>query len=157
MSTPINSESAFKNVFCASVKKQGGYTFKIAASLMNGLPDLYCAMPGYIPLLLELKWMKIANGVFNRKIPYRPMQQEILNNCNKVYAKGKCDPVAFTLIGLDMKDGQFCLLYDPKYPAISNKELKNNCILIRNEEISITHLFSGHVPPYMEYIEEWQK
>lgn len=152
----MKNESDFKKIFCDSVTKQGGYTFKIASSIMNGLPDLYCAMPGYVPLLLELKYMKLPEGPFSRKIPYRPMQQEILNSCNKVYKKGNCGPVALTLIGLSMVDGDYCMLIDPKIPSISNKDVKNNLTIVRGE-IDIGRLFSGKVPAYIEYVEEWEK
>ena len=143
----MKNESDFKKVFCDSAHKHGGYTFKIAASIMNGLPDLYCAIPGYIPVLLELKWMKIPPGAFSKKIPYRPMQQEILSSCNRVYKKGNCGPVAFGLIGLSMEDGNFCMLIDPKFPSISSKDTDNKLTFIENNNhISIQNLFSGVVP-----------
>ena len=150
----MKNEAEFKKVFCDSVAKHGGYTFKIAGTMVNGLPDLYCAMPGYIPILLELKWMKLPDGAFSRKIPYRPMQQEIMKNCNKVYAKGNCGPVAMGLIGVSMNEGKFCMLVDPKIPSISNKDITNNLTLIENNDyISIQRLFNGNVPPYIDYIE----
>lgn len=142
----MNNEADFKKVFCDSVAKQGGYTFKIAMSSVSGLPDIYCAMPGFVPVLLEAKWMKnLPLGKFKRKIPYRPLQREILSNCNRVYAD-RFDYVAWGLIGMEIDEQKYCTLLKPGVEIITEKELINSLTIIKGEDIQIYPLFDLRVP-----------
>lgn len=82
----MKDETDFKQAFCDAVTRLGGFTFKIAMPVMPGLPDLYCVVPGYIPVLLEAKYIRDVPeiGKFKRKIPYRPLQQHYLKEAHKV-------------------------------------------------------------------------
>jgi hypothetical protein len=135
----MKNEADFKKAFCESVAEQGGYTFKIAMSMMNGLPDIYCAMPCYVPVLLEAKWIRDCGPTFKKKIPYRPMQREILSSANKVYPR----PTAgFGLIGIEYFDGnKYCLLMEPLVEIVTHKDILNDSVKIVNNQIDVGHLF----------------
>lgn len=141
----MNNEADFKKAFCNCAAKQGGYTFKIAMSTMSGLPDLYCIVPGYIPVLLEAKWMREVpeNGKFKRKIPYRPLQQDYLTNCNRVI-RGS----AWGLIGLDCGENKYVCLMDPQVPIITHDKLINpiDSMPIVGDMVDVIGLFEGVVP-----------
>ena len=76
--------------------------------MVVGVPDLYCIAPGYMPVLLEAKWMgDITAHNFNRKIPYSAMQ--------KVWIKAACkvqDYAAMGLIGFKFRDQTWCVLME---------------------------------------------
>lgn len=145
----MKNEADFKNVFCKSVEKQGGYTFKIAMSTVSGLPDLYCAMPGYAPVLLEAKWIKDCGPTFKRKIPYRPLQRDILNSANKASINSHKEKlIAYGLVGVEYYDGnKFCVLMPPQVQIISEEDIfRIGSRSIVNGEIDIERLFNLMVP-----------
>lgn len=74
------NEAKFKTLIKQSVKAQGGFALSLSAPMVSGLPDLYVAMPGFIPVLLEAKWLQFGP---TRKIPITPMQRKTLEWCNK--------------------------------------------------------------------------
>lgn len=143
----MQNETDFKNAFCDSVSKQGGYTFKIAMSTMRGLPDIYCAMPGYIPLLLEGKYIKdLPEGKFSRKIKYRPLQREILISCNKVYSGmygGTKVKVAYCLMGIDLGNKKYCTLLDPEVQVITHDLVIKETELVPIEEDILGQIHIG--------------
>ena len=49
----MNNEASFKKIFCDSVKRDKGFTMKLAAPMFGGIPDLYIIYPGYMPILLQ--------------------------------------------------------------------------------------------------------
>lgn len=158
----MNNESDFKKVFCSSVGKFGGYSFKIAMSTMSGLPDIYCAMPGYVPVLLEAKYDKsITEGKFKRKIKYRPFQREILNNCNKVYKYYTNYKVSFCLMGLDINDKKYCTLIDPELKEITHDLIVNENELVPIQKhkdgwfIDVDMLFCNCNVPLIERRADW--
>lgn len=80
----MKNEAEFKLQFKKSVSKHGGYCMTLAAPMISGIPDLYVIMPGYLPIVLEAKWMgKIIKSTFNRKPQFTPMQEEWLNELHK--------------------------------------------------------------------------
>jgi hypothetical protein len=144
----MKNETDFKKAFCDSVHKQGGFTFKIAASIMSGLPDIYCAMPGFVPVLLEAKWIKDVTGKFIRKIPYRPYQQEILKNCSRPYKKLDA-MVAFGLIGVHNEHGMYCRLLPPTMEVITSEHIQygqDGLEVIIKGGINVHSLFENVVP-----------
>ena len=144
----MKNETDFKKAFCTSAHMQGGYTFKIAASMMSGLPDLYCAMPGFVPVMLEAKWIKDVDGKFVRKIPYRPYQREVLNQCNRPYRPFDT-MVAFGLIGVHTKTGMYCRLLPPTMEVITSEHIEygqDGLEVIIDNKINIPSLFDKIVP-----------
>lgn len=90
----MKSEAEFKKHFKASVRAQGGFSISLAAPMLAGVPDLWCCIPGYVPVLLEAKWMKEITINTNKQIPITPIQKHFLDNCNKVHPG-----IAWCLIG----------------------------------------------------------
>ena len=136
----MKNETDFKKVFCTSVFAQKGYVLKLAMSSMSGLPDMYCVMPGFVPVLLEAKFMKIANGTFHRKIPYSKMQQYVMEMCNKPY--GGNHTVAFGLVGVQTTDVVYCLLMPPGVQVVTNKDIDFQPI-IKGNTIDVLSLFEA--------------
>ena len=101
----MNNEADFKRVFKKSVKAQKGYSISLAAPMLSGIPDLYVLMPGFIPVLLEAKWMKELKYGFEKKIPYTALQKNFINECNNVY---NC--TAFGLIGFKYEKNIWCIM-----------------------------------------------
>lgn len=141
----MNNETDFKKVFCDSVAEQKGYTFKIAMPTISGLPDIYCVYPGFIPTLLEAKYIKDIpeTGKFKRKIPYRPFQQEILKNSNRVVWGS-----AWCLLGLDCGDKKFCTLIDPDIEIVTHNLMidPDGLVPIYKNKIDVRLLFDSAVP-----------
>lgn len=143
----MNNETDFKNVFCESARKQGGYTFKIAMSTVSGLPDLYCAMPGMVPVLLEAKFIKgITSNTFCRKIPYRAMQKEIMRGCNR---PNKNKLVAYGLIGIKIEDKVYYKLMNPAVQIITNGDIVKRHYVVDNF-INVSGLLIESGVPFMK-------
>lgn len=94
----MKDEAAFKKHFKASVRAQGGFSISLSAPVFPGIPDLYCVMPGFAPVLLEAKWLKEVPEKFNRQAGFTELQKNFINNCNKVH-KG----IAWGLVGMTHK------------------------------------------------------
>lgn len=92
----MKSEAEFKKIFKKSVKYYKGFAISLAAPMLIGIPDLYVIMPGYMPVLLEAKWLgKIIRSHFHRKLQFTDMQINYINECCNVQHLA-----AFGLIGL---------------------------------------------------------
>ena len=52
--------------------------------MITGIPDLYVVINGFIPVLLEAKWLGEVNVNFKRKVNYSPMQIKWITDCNQV-------------------------------------------------------------------------
>ncbi len=102
----MKSEAQFKVAFKNSVRHYKGATVTLAAPTLPGIPDLYCIMPNYMPVLLEAKWLgNIPNRKFKRKIQYSSMQLSYANRVNTVH------PFAMMgLVGLTWNKITYCVL-----------------------------------------------
>lgn len=124
------NEASFKSLIKKSVKAQGGFALSLAAPMVNGLPDLYVAMPGFIPILLEAKWMQFGP---TRKINITPLQRKTLEHCNNATPYS-----AFILCGY--KIGQtICATICSYEQTHLNKE--HSYVFTINNEFSISSLF----------------
>lgn len=136
----MKNEADFKRIFKFSVRKHKGYCLSLAAPMISGLPDLYCIMPSFVPVLLEAKYMGEVGDRFRRKIEYRPLQRFWLEGCNSIYQYA-----AWGLIGFHHKDMYYCCLVHPKYTHIDNlldyPELFYVCNISR-KEFNVTELFN---------------
>lgn len=81
----MKNEAEFKTLFKKSVTAQGGFCLTLAAPMISGIPDLYVIMRGFMPVLLEAKFLGKVKVGFQRKIKYSPMQRFWMGECNKVY------------------------------------------------------------------------
>lgn len=53
--------------------------------MIVGVPDLFVVMPGYMPVLLEAKWLgEIKREKFSKKIPFTEMQMLWIKECHDV-------------------------------------------------------------------------
>ena len=76
------SESDFKRHFKLSVRAQGGAVFSLSPEHQAGLPDMYVLMPGFMPILVEAKFLKVPVGkTFNKRILYSAYQGRLLTSC----------------------------------------------------------------------------
>lgn len=136
------NETEFKDIFCKSVKEQGGHTLRLAASSVVGLPDIVCAMPGYAPILLETKF--IHNFKKKRTIAYTKMQLHTLNTFNKTYKKnGYC--LAFGLIGVEYCGNNWYGLFEPEIETLTVDHIPN-CLLFGKNMLNIRALYRDKVP-----------
>jgi len=81
----MKNEAAFKSAFKKSVKAQKGFCLSLAAPMIAGIPDLYVVINGFIPVLLEAKWLgEVNQAKFTRKVAYSEIQKHWITECNKV-------------------------------------------------------------------------
>lgn len=81
----MKNEADFKTIWKKSVRQHGGHTITIAAPMFAGVPDLYCILPGYLPVLLEAKWLGVVTKEnFKRKIPFTELQKRWIRDCHNV-------------------------------------------------------------------------
>lgn len=142
-------ETEYSKIFVDCAIKQGGHAFKIAMSTVSGLPDLYCAMPGYVPVLLEAKLIKDVGGTFKRKINYSKLQHNLLKDCNRVYNNIK---VAYGLVFVkDYMGEDYCCLMDPDLPQLTNLDITSPSVRgvmpVYKGMIDVVGLFTGVVAP----------
>lgn len=141
----LKTEKDFVELFLWSVARQKGHAFKISAPTIGGLPDLYCAMPGYAPVLLEAKLIRDVKANFKRTIHYTRQQTELLKDCNKVNRY----PVAF---GLIFVNGYHCVakLMHPDIPQITDMEIHHTkglaWIMDDKQPMDVLSMFNGVVP-----------
>lgn len=135
----MKNEADFKRIFKMSVRKHKGYCLSLAAPMISGLPDLYCIMPGYIPVLLEAKYLGEVGDIFKRKIQYRPLQKFWLDGCNKIYQYA-----AWGLVGFFHKNMYYCCLIHPEYTHIDSSLNFRDLFYVSNvtkKEFNLTELF----------------
>jgi hypothetical protein len=96
----MKTESDCKLVFKKSIRCIGGVSYSLNSAIQSGLPDLYVNIPGRIPLLVEAKYIKDPSDKFNRKINYSAIQENILNECEKIQ-KGSAWGAIFIKLGRD--------------------------------------------------------
>lgn len=81
----MKNESEFKSAFKRSVRRYKGFSMSLAAPMISGIPDMFIVMPGYMPLLLEAKWLgEISRERFSRKVLYTPLQLLWIGECHDV-------------------------------------------------------------------------
>lgn len=96
----MKNESEFKALFKKSVKRQRGFSLSLAAPMVVGIPDLFVVMPGFMPIMLEAKFLgEIKRDKFNKKIPFTEMQMHWIKECHEVNPY-----TAMGLIGFYFKD-----------------------------------------------------
>ncbi len=123
----MKSEADFKKHFKASVRAQGGFSISLAAPMMPGLPDIYCVMPGFAPVLLEAKWLKEVPDKFKRTLRFTEMQKMYLRSCNKVL-KGS----AHGLVGLKWKGKIWALIVDTN-TILTHDHINEHCACISKQ------------------------
>lgn len=139
----MKDEAAFKKRFKASVRAQGGFSISLAAPMMPGIPDLYCVMPGFAPVLLEAKWMKELPFLFNRKPKFTELQKHFIASCNKVHPG-----IAWGLIGGKYDKRIFACLAPPSMNIHSHYINSDNVSFLvkQSEFFDIRKLFELYVP-----------
>lgn len=80
----MKNEAEFKKAFKQRVKAEGGFSLSLAGPMIVGLPDLYVILPGFMPVLLEAKWLGEVKEIFKRKIKYTAMQMHFMDEINGV-------------------------------------------------------------------------
>lgn len=96
----MRNESDFKSAFKRSVRRYHGFSLSLAAPMIAGIPDLFVVMPGYMPVLLEAKWLgEIKRERFSRKLNFTPLQILWIKECHEVNPY-----TAMGLIGFIYKD-----------------------------------------------------
>ena len=103
----MRNEADFKKIFCKSIKEDGGFTMKLAAPMFGGIPDIYCIYKGFMPVMLEAKWLGEVASPFNRKIPFSDLQKHWLEECNKTQPHS-----AFGLVALIQGPLTYAVLTD---------------------------------------------
>lgn len=131
----MRNESDFKKVFKKSVRAQGGYSISLAAPMLIGTPDLYVLAKGFIPVLLEAKWLGELRPGFKRKIPYTALQKDFVDGCNDVH---EC--TAFGLIGFKLSGEIWCTLSVWDY--ISHSEGVYQSLTPENKLFNVSTLFA---------------
>lgn len=110
----MKNEAQFKYAFKQSVKAAKGFSLSLACPSISGIPDLYCILPSYVPILLEAKWLgEIDADKFSRKIKYSALQRNFLKEINKVGTN-----TAFGLIGFKDKGQYIAVLINHNYDHI---------------------------------------
>lgn len=139
----MQSEADFKKTFKKSVRVQKGFSLSLAAPMIIGVPDLYVIMPGYMPVLLEAKWLGTVGTKFKRKINYTAMQLHWLKECNRV-----CGYSALGLVGYK-RDGEYwAALVGPDNPGYLQNDNFIDAVYIQYEKgFDILKLFNDSKVP----------
>lgn len=95
----MKNEADFKSLFKKSVRAQKGFSLSLAAPTIAGIPDLYVIMPGYLPIMLEAKYLKDVNLTFKRKLQFTGLQRLWIEECHQITAYS-----AMGLIGFKYND-----------------------------------------------------
>lgn len=96
----MKNEAEFKTMFKRSVSYERGMSISLAAPMLVGTPDLYVAMPGFLPILIEAKWLgTITKDTFKRKVQYTPMQRMYLTQIHNIVPYGAVGLVGFKFQG----------------------------------------------------------
>ena len=96
----MKTEAEFKTLFKKSVRAAKGTSISLAAPMLVGIPDLWVAIPGYLPILLEAKFLgEFKREKFSRKVPFTPMQVNWIRECDDV-----CPYSAMGLVGFYYKE-----------------------------------------------------
>lgn len=148
----MKNEAEFKSLFKKSVKIYKGHTITLAAPMFSGIPDLWVCIPGYLPVLMEAKWLgEIKRTKFSRKIPFTPMQIEWIKNCDNV-----CSYSAMGLIGFKYGNDSLVHAALVKYgtPLFYNftQDFLTDCafVTISEKMLDIVELFSKVPIPRMQ-------
>lgn len=136
-------ESSFKTLFKKSVKAQGGFSISLAAPMLAGCPDLYVAMPGFVPVLLEAKWLKECPDKFKRTPKFTELQKHYINNCNRVHPG-----FAHGLVGLKYQNKIHALICDPNIIITQDHLFGSGSTQIskQTEFFDVKALFELYVP-----------
>jgi len=147
----MKDEAAFKRHFKKSVTAQGGFSISLSAPMLAGIPDLYCVLPGFAPVLLEAKWMKEINNKTDRQIPITKIQKHYLENCNKIYPG-----IAWCLVGYQCNTSYYAGLFDTEDRITTGT--KTTVRISKHSELwDVKRLFELYVPK-MNYVyqkESW--
>lgn len=84
-----------------SVRRQGGYSFKLSNRFTIGIPDLLIALPPFAPCLAEVKDLGECVADFSRKLDVSPKQAYELKAMNEPYKEW--GPVGILLITLGLE------------------------------------------------------
>ena len=148
----MKNEAEFKSEFKRSVRRYKGFSLSLAAPMISGIPDLFVVMPGYMPILLEAKWLgEIKRNKFNRKIPYKPLQLLWIQECHNVNPY-----TAMGLIGCIYQDKIHAILVaygTPQFYQLSNCFLTDcaySTISAETKVFDVQHMFSKVPIPRLE-------
>lgn len=84
--------------------------------MISGIPDLWVIIPGYLPVLLEAKWMgEVKRDNFSRKVPFTAMQTNWIKECDDV-----CAYSAMGLIGIKYHNRVYASLVKYGTPQFYN-------------------------------------
>jgi len=81
----MKNEKEFKKLVKQSIRRFKGVYIALAAPMVVGIPDAYVSLSGYIPVLLEMKWLgEIKRDKFSRQVPFTEMQMLQIKECHDV-------------------------------------------------------------------------
>lgn len=118
----MKNEADFKTMFRKSVRSCGGFSISLTATMMGGIPDLFCIMPGFMPIMIEAKWLGSLGPKFRRKIQYTAQQRDFLDNCNLIKVNS-----AVGLIGFK-QDGKTFAVLKPRILKEENETLESTTV-----------------------------
>lgn len=120
----MKNEAEFKRKFKKSIKGHGGYSLSLSAPMIPGIPDLYVIMPGYLPVLLEAKWLgSIPRDKFKRKLRMSAVQTEVIRSCHGITPYS-----ALGLIGFKWQVNHYAVLVpygNENFESITNKFIES--------------------------------
>lgn len=68
-----------------AVRRQGGYSFKLSNQFTIGIPDLFIALPPFVPCVAEVKDLKEVYERFDLQLQVTPKQDHELKSINGAY------------------------------------------------------------------------
>ena len=145
----MKNEAEFKTAFKKSVKAQGGFAISLAAPMLAGIPDLYVIMPGFMPVLLEAKWMKELS-LKPKKIPYSKLQGYYLNEIHNIQSKA-----AMGLIGYKYSGFTLCALLPPN--VFNVNVYTTLSVILENKLFNVKQLFINSAIPRLNFVEKMDK
>lgn len=148
------NEAKFKDKFKKSVRNHGGAAISLAAPMISGIPDLWVALPEFMPVLLEVKYLgEISRDKFSRKVPFTEIQQHWIQQCDNVLPYS-----AMGLVGFYYNSLYYAVLVKYGTPCFykMTSDFKTQCSYVSipnlNIHFDITTLFHNVPIPRVEKI-----
>lgn len=96
-----------------SVKRDGGYAFKMSNRFLIGVPDLFVALPPFAPCVIEVKDLGEVVDEFDRQLDVTEKQADYMENVSLPYEAEFGARVAFVAVHI-LHRGEHRLVLGPR-------------------------------------------
>ncbi len=73
------------------MERSGGFAKKLSHQFSSGIPDLFIALPLFMPCIIEVKDLGEVVDNFDRQFGVTPLQHEFLKKLSECYGSRNCN------------------------------------------------------------------